>query len=322
MKSARVDLLQTQRGHQADEGGVRFGTDVLILAPAAPAGRSGAAKARQDAHVLRPGVLSAHLHLIIQVGNRFEVEQPDVPILFRKGRYLVVELSPRRRAALPKHHPCYSVRALERGQVVFDAPPPRAARAGRGQRIDELVGRLSVQRMRARLEFLASLPTRLSTTGHFRSAAEWARDQFQDHGCTARLTEIRVASHARSLNVIADRPFTTGSDGPLVLVTAHLDSVNSDGDASSAAPGADDNASGSAGVLEIAAALHDAPLGAHVRYILFGGEEQGLFGSQAYVRSLSAAERGRIRAVVNMDMIGTINGTPEPTRPDRRQPRL
>ena len=46
--------------------------------------------------------------------------------------------------------------------------------------------------------------------------------------------------------------------------------------------------------------------------MLVGGEEEGLFGSLAYVASLSAAERSRIRAVVNMDMIATLN-TPAPT---------
>ena len=42
------------------------------------------------------------------------------------------------------------------------------------------------------------------------------------------------------------------------------------------------------------------------RFILFGGEE-GLFGSKRYVADLLAEERARIRAVVNMDMIGTLN---------------
>jgi Zn-dependent M28 family amino/carboxypeptidase len=41
--------------------------------------------------------------------------------------------------------------------------------------------------------------------------------------------------------------------------------------------------------------------------VLFGGEEQGLFGSKHFVRSLSEAQRARVRAVVNMDMIGRLN---------------
>jgi Zn-dependent M28 family amino/carboxypeptidase len=44
-----------------------------------------------------------------------------------------------------------------------------------------------------------------------------------------------------------------------------------------------------------------------LRFILFGGEEQGLFGSRRYVQSLSAAERARLLAVVNLDMVGSSN---------------
>jgi Zn-dependent M28 family amino/carboxypeptidase len=44
-----------------------------------------------------------------------------------------------------------------------------------------------------------------------------------------------------------------------------------------------------------------------LRFILFGGEEEGLFGSKHYVAKLSASERARIQAVVNMDMIASLN---------------
>ena len=98
----------------------------------------------------------------------------------------------------------------------------------------------------------------------------------------------------------------------MVLVTAHLDSINIAGGAAAPAPGADDNGSGSAGLLAIARAITDHPAVHDLRLILFGGEEQGLFGSRHYVTSLPNPERQRIRAVVNMDMIGTLN-SPTPT---------
>jgi Zn-dependent M28 family amino/carboxypeptidase len=46
-----------------------------------------------------------------------------------------------------------------------------------------------------------------------------------------------------------------------------------------------------------------------LRVILFGGEEQGLHGSRQYVAGLSHAERSRIRAVLNLDMVGSLNTT-------------
>jgi Zn-dependent M28 family amino/carboxypeptidase len=95
-------------------------------------------------------------------------------------------------------------------------------------------------------------------------------------------------------------------DRELVLVTAHLDSINIQGPAGTA-PGADDNASGSAGVLAIGAALAGGSTRHDLRLILFGGEEQGLFGSRHYVSGLAGEERARISAVINMDMIACKN---------------
>lgn len=48
-------------------------------------------------------------------------------------------------------------------------------------------------------------------------------------------------------------------------------------------------------------------MGHDLRLILFGGEEQGLHGSHQYVAALPPAERSRIRAVLNMDMVATRN---------------
>jgi Zn-dependent M28 family amino/carboxypeptidase len=75
------------------------------------------------------------------------------------------------------------------------------------------------------------------------------------------------------------------------------------------APGADDNASGAAGVLEIARILAEHSANHDLRLILFGGEEEGLYGSKQYVSKLSKDERTRISAVINMDMVATLNTT-------------
>ncbi|HLF71206.1 MAG TPA: M28 family metallopeptidase, partial [Dehalococcoidia bacterium] len=77
----------------------------------------------------------------------------------------------------------------------------------------------------------------------------------------------------------------------------HYDSVTT-------GPGANDNASGAASVLEIAAVIASkGETGANC-FVLFGAEERGLRGSQAFVKSLDAAARGRIKAMLNFDMVG------------------
>jgi leucyl aminopeptidase len=110
-------------------------------------------------------------------------------------------------------------------------------------------------------------------------------------------------------NVEAELP---GSLDGVVLVTAHMDSTGARQPgyqpARDAAPGADDDASGIAGVLAAADAIGalDATLGAPhrtVRFVLFNAEEHGLVGSRAYARD--QADLGTpIVAVFQMDMIG------------------
>jgi len=99
-------------------------------------------------------------------------------------------------------------------------------------------------------------------------------------------------------NVIADS--SGGDPDNVIVVGAHLDSVI-DG------PGINDNGSGSGAILEIAEQMAKVKPRNQVRFIWFSAEESGLIGSQFYVDSLSQAERDRIAAMLNFDMIGSPN---------------
>ena len=174
-----------------------------------------------------------------------------------------------------------------------------------------LLDSLSRDAFVADLETLAAHPTRRSDSDGFDAAARWVAEQLEAAGYAVS-TQAVPRGGGRCRNVVGDRPGEAGTAGPrdVVLVTAHLDSINLSG-ADQPAPGADDNASGSAGVLALARALAGRPAALDLRVILFGGEEEGLFGSLTHVAALPADERARIRAVVNMDMIGGRN-IPEP----------
>jgi Zn-dependent M28 family amino/carboxypeptidase len=253
-----------------------------------------------------------NLYLVVQNGRLFQDAHPDVPVIADHGRYLLVELDPVRAGSIGAgDETCYAVRTLDDGLVAFETREAVAPRQPEPW-IQSLVDRVSLATFQADLTHLAQLPTRHSTSTHYAQGSAWARQQLLNMDYTARRRTIAVGTRS-SQNVIADK--SGGGTGPrdLILVTAHLDSINTRGGAAASAPGADDNGSGSAGLLEIARALKDHP-GVHdLRFVLFGGEEQGLFGSKAYVGGLTAAERARIRAVVNMDMIGTLNTPPPAT---------
>jgi Zn-dependent M28 family amino/carboxypeptidase len=119
-----------------------------------------------------------------------------------------------------------------------------------------------------------------------------------DTGTTAHIKiEWRPGTYTTS-NVIADS--TGGDPSNVIAVGAHLDSVGP-------GPGINDNGSGSAGILEIAEQMSGVSARNRVRFLWFGAEESGLLGSTHYVETLSAAERGRIKAMLNFDMIGSPN---------------
>ena len=100
-----------------------------------------------------------------------------------------------------------------------------------------------------------------------------------------------------SQNVIAEKPGSPDGIGVVVL-GAHYDSVPG-------TPGANDNASGTAVLLTLAEHLRDKPLPFTVRFIAFGSEELGLWGSRNYLESLSSQQQGEITAMFNFDALGS-----------------
>jgi len=97
-------------------------------------------------------------------------------------------------------------------------------------------------------------------------------------------------------NVIAETP--GGSGDSVVMAGAHLDSVPG-------GPGIDDNGSGVATLIEAAEAIGPKPPGARVRLAFWAAEELGLLGSRHYVQSLGESDRKRIKAYLNLDMVGS-----------------
>ncbi len=91
-----------------------------------------------------------------------------------------------------------------------------------------------------------------------------------------------------------------------VLVGAHYDTVSRDMTSfDSIQPGADDNASGVAAVLEIARLAAPSPHRGTIICVLFGAEEHGRFGSKAFVENIIQQQGVDLRAVLNLDMIGS-----------------
>lgn len=97
------------------------------------------------------------------------------------------------------------------------------------------------------------------------------------------------------VNLISEKQ---GSDSSKTLVlVSHYDSVGN--------AGANDNGTGTIGMLTVAKALSKMDFKYNLQFIQFDQEELGLVGSRAYVKQLSTEEKNKIIAVINVDMIGT-----------------
>lgn len=117
-------------------------------------------------------------------------------------------------------------------------------------------------------------------------------------GLVLRLKTSTFRGIATTYNVLAES--TDGNPNNVVMVGAHLDSVN-------AGPGINDNGSGSAAILETAVQMAKVKPLNKLRFALWGAEESSLVGSTYYVNGLSAAEKAKIALYLNFDMIGSPN---------------
>ncbi|UIJ44970.1 M28 family metallopeptidase [Sphingomonas cannabina] len=181
----------------------------------------------------------------------------------------------------------------------------------------------SPERLKASVEKLVSFGTRhtLSSSTDPRrgigAARRWAAGEFERigkgcGGCLHVETIEKVFTGPRApdgVNIVDVLGVQQGSEpGRVVIVQGHIDSRVSDVmDATSDAPGANDDASGVALVLEAARILSKEKFRATIIYAALSGEEQGLFGGQLLAETTKA--RGwKVDAVLNNDIVGNTIG--------------
>ena len=143
-----------------------------------------------------------------------------------------------------------------------------------------------------------ALYTRLGDDRGYGPEHDLARDNIEDEMVAAGLdVELEAFEHGGDtwFNVVGSRVGTSRPD-EVIVVGAHFDSVDN--------PGADDNATGTALVLELARALGSIELAPTVRFVAFDREEQGKFGSAAFAEDHAA----EIVSVLTADMVGQDHG--------------
>ncbi len=217
--------------------------------------------------------------------------------------------------------------ALGLGITTFHAWAQDAPSSAADPKIASALKDISAEHVQASIEKLVSFGTRLTLSPQdpasisagrgIGAAREWIRSEFERYskdcgGClevkTDSFTEApadRIPQPTQITNVYA---VLKGSDPEgskrIVLVTGHYDSRNSDTfDAKGDAPGANDDASGTAVSLECARVLSKLKFPATIIFLTVAGEEQGLNGSTHFAKM--AKEQGwKLEAALNNDIVG------------------
>jgi hypothetical protein len=164
------------------------------------------------------------------------------------------------------------------------------------------------------------------------AARDWIHEQMQQYAAASdgRMTvqlqsfiqpaSPRVPEPTRITNVVATLRGTTAPDR-VYVVTGHYDSRVTDVmNATSDAPGADDDASGVAAVMEMARVFASRRTEATIVFAAVAGEEQGLYGSDHMAQVFKDAGAD-VQAMFSNDIVGT-GDAHDGTRPDNRTVRL
>ena len=145
----------------------------------------------------------------------------------------------------------------------------------------------------------AALATRYTFASAIRNAERYLYQRYVDMGLPVSYANWTYGSYS-GRNVVAEIRGVVHPER-IWLVGGHFDAISET--PYTRTPGADDNGSGSAATLVLAAILRGHRLADTVRFVHFSGEEQGHWGSQAYVRSLSSAG-ATVMGFIDLDMIG------------------
>src|SRR4051812_47480213 len=206
----------------------------------------------------------------------------------------------------------------------LSAALPTFAAGSPDEQLAAIAGAVDPKALHATVEALVGFGTRhtlsdtVSKTRGIGAARRWAQARFEAiskdcGGCLEIVTPSQVITGKRApdgveiVDVVAIQR-GTGDPTRVVAITGHIDSRVTDVmDATHDAPGANDDGSGTAAVLESARVLSKHRFAATIVYGVLSGEEQGLYGGKV-LADHAKAKGWRVEADLNNDIVGNSHG--------------
>ena len=188
--------------------------------------------------------------------------------------------------------------------------------------IESMISEISSKSLEKYVRDLAAFRTRHSLSAHspkegILASQNYVLDLFKsfEAGAQGRLTSFidtfiipadgrRIPTDSKLGNVMATLKGTDPNDDRIFLISAHIDSRALDVmDTKIDAPGANDDGSGVAAIIELAKIMSKKSFPATIIFVIVSGEEQGLKGA-AYLAEKAKKENWNLVAMLNNDMIG------------------
>ncbi len=305
----KVDVTSESDAEQLDATGVepiaRLTDGYLVLTDAKSA-------ARLEATDLKPVLLAAGVRKDeLALDNRLDDYNLDrYPLLYEDGRFRLYRVDQAQLSAL-KGETGLSAIHNENLRIIYRPSVPvddftKGARA-LDVDLDSLIGLVEQDTLYSYVSTLQAFNGRVAGTASSRAARDWIESKFISFGYDSVMIDTFAAAVGGSgecYNVVATKVGTRFPNHH-VIVGAHHDAV-------SGSPGADDNGSGTSGVLEVARILVDIETDMTFIFATFDAEEFGLYGSWHYADE-AFARGDTIVYMFNMDMIGSIGNFSEVT---------
>lgn len=172
----------------------------------------------------------------------------------------------------------------------------------RQSRLSEIASQISRANIERDVKHLSTAyPTRHTFSKYAPDIHAWLTKRLQENGIAKPSFYEFERSGKKLRNILGEMP---GQGPKTILACAHYDSRQENmSNPEAPAPGANDNGTGTAALLEVIRVLAKQKLTDHFRFAFFTGEEEGLWGSYAYAREVKAKALD-LRFVFNLDQIG------------------
>lgn len=223
----------------------------------------------------------------------------EAEILYREADFAIMRLPTDQKRRLP---PLMDTQRVFRDPLRFvtgawEGPAAASMRTANPD-IEDMVAAVTQAWIVQQVETLQDFGNRHSYSSQGELASYWIRDQFLAYG----YEDVTLQSFNNwNDNVVCVKPGTVSPERH-VVVGGHYDSIGTYSNPYDA-PGADDNATGTVGVLAAAMVMAPYDFEYTVVFIAFNGEEQGLYGSRAWANSAATAGL-EIEGAIIMDMLG------------------